>query len=76
MARLQSVRDTGAAVTFGEYEEGVVNISAAVRGPVGRPIAAVSISAPEFRFADQVDTGVRLVKRTAMRVTEAITLRE
>jgi len=76
VARLQSVRDTGAAVTYGEYEEGVVNISAAVRGPVGRPIAAVSISAPEFRFADQVDTGVRLVKRTALRVTEAITLRE
>jgi len=74
--QLQHIRDVGAAVTWGEYEDGVVNISAAVRGSIGRPIAAVSISAPEFRFADHVDTGVRLVKRAALRVTEAITRRD
>jgi len=76
VAQLHQVQQIGAAVTWGEYEEGVVNISAAVRGPIGRPVAAVSVSAPEFRFADQVDTGIRLVKRAAMRVTEALTWRD
>jgi len=76
VAELRRVQQAGAAITWGEYEEGVVNISAPVRGPHGRPIAAVSVSAPEFRFADQVETGVRLVKRAAMRVTEAIAWRD
>ncbi|MAK39561.1 MAG: hypothetical protein CMH40_07015 [Micrococcales bacterium] len=74
-AALTQVRDSGAAVTWGEYEEGIINISVAIRGVHGRPIAAVSISAPEFRFADQTETGIRLVKRAAMRITEEITWR-
>ena len=74
-AVLAEVRERGASVTWGEYEEGVVNISVAVRGAHGRPIAAVPISAPEFRIADQVETGIRLVKRTAVRITEEITWR-
>lgn len=75
-AELQRVRELGACVTWGEFEEGIVNISAAVRGAHGRPIAAVSISAPEFRFADNVDSGIRLVKRAAMRISEEIAWRE
>ncbi|MEW6909906.1 IclR family transcriptional regulator [Trueperella pyogenes] len=50
---LSAVRRRGWAQSIGEREPGVASISAPVRGPSGRVIAAVSISGPVERMGRQ-----------------------
>ncbi len=47
---LSAVRRRGWAQSIGEREPGVASVSAPVRGPSGRVVAAVSISGPVERF--------------------------
>jgi len=50
---LASVRRRGWAQSIGEREPGVASVSAPVRGPSGRVVAAVSISGPVERITRQ-----------------------
>jgi DNA-binding IclR family transcriptional regulator len=50
---LAGVRRRGWAQSLGEREPGVASVSAPVRGPSGRVIAAVSISGPIERLTRQ-----------------------
>lgn len=50
---LSSVRRRGWAQSVGEREEGVASVSAPVRGPGGKVIAALSISGPVERMGRQ-----------------------
>jgi DNA-binding IclR family transcriptional regulator len=50
---LSGVRRRGWAQSVGEREAGVASVSAPVRGPSGRVVAAVSISGPIERLSRQ-----------------------
>jgi DNA-binding IclR family transcriptional regulator len=50
---LSAVRRRGWAQSIAEREAGVASVSAPVRGPSGRVVAAVSISGPIERFTRQ-----------------------
>jgi DNA-binding IclR family transcriptional regulator len=72
-AQLAAVRRRGWAQSMGEREAGVASVSAPVRGPNGKVIAAVSISGPIERLGRQpgrLHAGV--VAATATRLSEHI----
>lgn len=50
---LDDVRSLGYAITRGEFEEGLDAIAAPVRGPDGTVSAAIGISGPSLRFAEE-----------------------
>lgn len=50
-ADLRRCLERGYAITDSELEEGLVAVSAAVLGPEGRAIAAISVSGPSSRFS-------------------------
>jgi DNA-binding IclR family transcriptional regulator len=52
-AALASIRRRGWAQSVGEREAGVASVSAAVRSPSGKVIAAVSVSGPLERLSRQ-----------------------
>ena len=71
--QLAAVRRRGWAQSMGEREAGVASVSAPVRGPNGKVIAAVSISGPIERLGRQpgrLHAGV--VAATAARLSEHI----
>ena len=52
-AALSAVRKRGWAQSVGEREQGVASVSAAVRSPLGKVVAAVSVSGPVERLSRQ-----------------------
>ncbi len=70
---LSGVRRRGWAQSVGEREPGVASVSAPVRGPSGRVVAAVSISGPIERISRQPGRmhSATLVTAAA-RLTEAL----
>ncbi|UPK76049.1 IclR family transcriptional regulator [Nocardioidaceae bacterium SCSIO 66511] len=50
---LRDVRELGYAVTHGEFEEGLDAVAAPVHGPDGAVHAALGISGPSLRLADE-----------------------
>ncbi|MEJ2579466.1 MAG: IclR family transcriptional regulator [Kineosporiaceae bacterium] len=70
---LSAVRRRGWAQSLGEREPGVASVSAPVRGPSDRVIAAVSISGPIERISRQPGrTHAGAVLAAAERLTEAL----
>jgi len=70
---LQLIRDQGYAVNRGEWSDDVGAVAAAIIGPDGRAIAAVSISAPRHRLPDEAVEGYgRLVVEAARRISAAV----
>ena len=70
-AHLSAVRRRGWAQSVGEREAGVASVSAPVRGPNGKVIAAVSISGPIERLGRQPGRiHAAAVVATAERLTE------
>lgn len=49
-AELAEVRRSGIATSIGDYELGVIGISAAARDGAGRPVAIVSVTGPDVRL--------------------------
>ncbi len=72
-AQLAAVRRRGWAQSMGEREAGVASVSAPVRGPNGKVIAAVSISGPIERLGRQPGRlHAAAVAATAARLSEHI----
>ena len=70
-AQLAAVRRLGWAQSMGEREAGVASVSAPVRGPNGKVIAAVSISGPIERLGRQPGRlHAAVVAATAARLSE------
>jgi len=70
---LSAVRRRGWAQSIGEREVGVASVSAPVRGPSGRVVAAVSISGPVERFTRQPGRQhAQAVAAAAARLTELL----
>ncbi|MBD7994496.1 IclR family transcriptional regulator [Arthrobacter sp. Sa2CUA1] len=70
---LAGVRRRGWAQSLGEREPGVASVSAPVRGPSGRVIAAISISGPIERLTRQPGRiHAEVVSRAAGQLTEAL----
>ena len=53
----------------GEFEPGLVAAAAPVRGVRGRIVAAVNVSAPEFRFSGRLDEAGPAIKHAADRLS-------
>ncbi|WP_026552327.1 IclR family transcriptional regulator [Arthrobacter sp. H20] len=72
-AVLAGVRRRGWAQSLGEREAGVASVSAPVRGPSGRVIAAVSISGPMERLTRQPGRiHAEVVMNAAQQLTHAV----
>ena len=70
---LAGVRRRGWAQSLGEREAGVASVSAPVRGPSGRVIAAVSISGPMERLTRQPGRiHAEVVLNAALQLTHAV----
>ncbi|MEU6237894.1 IclR family transcriptional regulator [Kitasatospora sp. NPDC047058] len=70
---LSGVRRRGWAQSAGEREPGVVSVSAPVRGPSNRVVAAVSVSGPIERLTRHPGAHVsQVVVEAANRLTEAL----
>jgi DNA-binding IclR family transcriptional regulator len=70
---LAGVRRRGWGQSLGEREPGVASVSAPVRGPSGRVIAAVSISGPIERLSRQPGRiHAEVVVQAAQQLTEAL----
>jgi len=70
---LSGVRRRGWAQSIGEREAGVASVSAPVRGPSGRVVAAVSISGPIQRLTRQPGRlHAAAVVSTANRLTDVL----
>ena len=70
---LAAVRRRGWAMSIGEREAGVASVSAPVRGPNNRVVAAVSISGPLERLGRQPGRlHAAAVVATAQRLTDAL----
>jgi len=54
LRQLTAIRGAGYAVDDEENEIGSVCIAAAIRGPDGRPLGAISISGPRWRIDDEL----------------------
>ena len=73
LARLDETRRHGYALNDGESEEELRAVAVAIRDPVGRARAAITLSAPAYRLSpDQVPGVAAVMRRTANRIGEAL----
>ncbi len=67
--RIVASRVRGWVAVDEEFEAGLVAVGAPVRGPTGRIVAAINVSAPSFRFADRLEEAGLAVKAAADRLS-------
>ncbi len=67
--RLAEVRGQGHSWGFEEYADGINSVAAPVRGQRGRPIAAVHVHGPAYRFPADAGEAARAVVAAAGAVT-------
>jgi DNA-binding IclR family transcriptional regulator len=67
--RIQGARARGWAVVDEEFEPGLIAVAAPVRGMRGRIVAAVNVSAPQFRFASRAEEAGPAIKLAADRLS-------
>lgn len=71
LAELATVREQGWATDLGGHEESINCVGAPVRGPDGRAVAAMSVSAPNVVVsAEELLTLLPLVRRTADAISD------
>jgi len=67
--RVAEARSRGWATVDEEFEAGLVAVAAPVRGPRGRIVAALNVSAPRFRFLDRLEDAGPVLKEAADRLS-------
>ncbi len=67
--RILASRTLGWCRVDGEFEPGLVAAAAPVRGLRGRIVAAVNVSAPEFRFSGRLEEAGPAIKHAADRLS-------
>ncbi|WP_435271411.1 IclR family transcriptional regulator [Streptomyces sp. 1222.5] len=72
MEELRRVRLVGYAKVDGEFEEGLVGVSAPVRDYRGRLVAAINIAGPHNRLHDRMDAAGRVTARCAAQLSRAM----
>ena len=73
LARLDETRRHGYALNDGESEEELRAVAVAIRDPVGRARAAITLSAPAYRLSpDQVPGVAAAMRQTADRIGEVL----
>jgi DNA-binding IclR family transcriptional regulator len=55
-----------------EFEPGLVSVAAPIHDAAGRVIAAINVSAPGFRFDDQLDDAAPIVAEAAATIGAAL----
>jgi IclR family KDG regulon transcriptional repressor len=70
--RLQAARPRGYAIVDEEFEPGLVGVAAPIHDFTGRVIAAINVSAPKFRFADQLESAGEHVRAAAEELSRAL----
>ncbi len=72
--QLQAVRDEGVAWSWGEFTAGLVGMAVPVRDAHGRVMAALGITLPESRFADERKSELlAALQSAAAEMAEAVT---
>ncbi|GAB6174834.1 IclR family transcriptional regulator [Paradesulfitobacterium aromaticivorans] len=70
---LQRIRDQGFAVSYGEWVQGSVAISAPIVDETGDVVAGVSMSVPDYRTHEQViDTYIKAVRDAAVQISKGL----
>lgn len=73
LTRLDETRRHGYALNDGESEEQLRAVAVAIRDPVGRARAAITLSAPEYRLPpDRLPGVVAAMRRAASRIGEIL----
>lgn len=72
LRRLREARHRGYAAIDEEFEEGHVATAAPVRGPHGRTIAAINVSAPRFRLGPRLDAASSQVLAAANHLSKQL----
>lgn len=70
--RVDQARALGYAIVDEELEPGLVGAAAPVRDFKGRVAAALNVSAPKFRYAQELDAAGRTIKAAADRLSLAL----
>ena len=66
---IQEIRDRGYAISDGEFQSGIVDAAAVVRGASNAAIGAISVGAPKERIRDQFDSLGQIVASAAMKLS-------
>ena len=73
-AAIADAREHGFAIVREEFEPGLVSVAAPIHDAAGRVIAAVNVSAPNFRFGDRLEDAAPTVVRAATEIGASIGL--
>jgi DNA-binding IclR family transcriptional regulator len=65
LAEVATAREQGYAIVREEFEPGLVSAAAPIHDAAGRVIAAVNVSAPNFRFGDRLEGAAPIVAQAA-----------
>jgi DNA-binding IclR family transcriptional regulator len=72
VARVEKARRQGYAVVVDEFEDGLSAAAAPVRDVHGRIVAAINVSAPSFRIADNLTQAGRQVAQAATYLSRSL----
>jgi DNA-binding IclR family transcriptional regulator len=70
--QIMAAREQGFAIVREEFEPGLVSVAAPIHDAAGRVIAAINVSAPGFRFDDQLDDAAPIVAEAAATIGAAL----
>lgn len=70
--RVGVARSQGYAVVVDEFEDGLAAVAAPVRDVHGRIVAALNISAPSYRFQNNVNTAGRQISQAAQYLSRSL----
>lgn len=73
-AAIAEARSRGYAIVREEFEAGLVSVAAPVHDGAGRVIGAINVSAPGFRFEQQLESAAPVVARAAATVGASVGL--
>ncbi len=67
---LKEIKESGYAITYGEWNPGGVSVASPVLDNQKQAVAAVGISGPEFRMTDKIENYCQLCRETAESISK------